>query len=138
MSPCYERMTASLQESGVNIILADTDGNCTELIPLFIECGVNGLYPMEVQAGMDVVKVGETFPGLRIWGGLDKRKLAGGADQIEAEVASKVRPMMRRGGYIPFADHLIPPDVSWENFVYYRRCLAEAVGGRCSEISGKS
>jgi len=25
---------------------------------------------------------------------------------------------------VPFADHLVPPDVSWENFSHYRRALA--------------
>jgi hypothetical protein len=33
--------------------------------------------------------------------------------------------MVSRGGYIPMGDHQIPPDVSWENYLYYRQQLAE-------------
>ena len=31
--------------------------------------------------------------------------------------------MLRRGGYIPHADHFVPPDVSFEDFSYYRKRL---------------
>jgi hypothetical protein len=33
--------------------------------------------------------------------------------------------MASQGGYIPMADHQVPPDVSWDNYLYYRRRLAE-------------
>ena len=55
MTPYYKQITDFLKGKGVNIILVDTDGNCAELIPLFLEAGATGLYPMEVSAGMDVV-----------------------------------------------------------------------------------
>ena len=32
------------------------------------------------------------------------------------------------GGYIPAADHSIPPDVSFDNFKFYLDCLADLVG----------
>jgi hypothetical protein len=33
----------------------DSDGNVEELIPLWLEVSINLVYPMEVQAGIDVV-----------------------------------------------------------------------------------
>ncbi len=30
-----------------------------------------------------------------------------------------------KGGYVPGCDHAIPPDVSWDNFMYYRKLLNE-------------
>ena len=34
---------------------SDSDGRIDDLIPIWIEAGINGLWPFEVQAGMDVV-----------------------------------------------------------------------------------
>jgi uroporphyrinogen decarboxylase len=31
--------------------------------------------------------------------------------------------MLQQGGYIPYVDHFVPPDVSWDNFLYYRQQL---------------
>jgi hypothetical protein len=31
---------------------------------------------------------------------------------------------MKDGGYIPGCDHAMPPDIPWENYVYYRELLS--------------
>ncbi|MBI2941732.1 MAG: hypothetical protein HYY04_14975 [Chloroflexi bacterium] len=125
--PAYQRLTGFLRDSGVDIILVDSDGNCSALIPLWIEGGVNVLFPLEAQAGMDPQAVRERFPRLRLFGGIDKRALALGPEAIDAELRRKL-PLVKHGGFIPQADHSIPPDVSWENYRYYRRRLGELVG----------
>lgn len=127
MLPAYKRFTSFLRDYGVENIMCDTDGNCWELIPLFLEGGVTGLYPMEVAADMDVVEVRRVFPNLQITGGIDKRVIAVGKEAIERELNDKVPRMLKRGGYIPFADHNIPPDVSWAHILYYRQRLANLV-----------
>jgi uroporphyrinogen decarboxylase len=50
-------------------------------------------------------------------GGLDKRALAESKAAIEREV-DKARRAVKLGRYIPGFDHLIPPDVPWDNFRY--------------------
>ncbi len=35
--------------------------------------------------------------------------------------------MLEHGGFIPYMDHLVPPEVPWENFVYYRERLNEMI-----------
>jgi hypothetical protein len=125
MMPYYKRLIAFLRDHGVKNFCVDTDGNCWSLIPLFLECGMTGMLPFEVQAGMDIVEVRKAYPHLQIYGGLDKRKLAIGKQAIDQELETKLVPLLKQGGYVPFADHLIPPDVSWENFCYYRRRVAE-------------
>jgi hypothetical protein len=127
MLPFYQRLTDFLKDSGVKVILVDTDGDLSQLIPLFIEGGVTGIYPWEVNAGMDVVEVRKAYPRLQLLGGIDKTQLALGKEQIDRELARRVPALLPLGGYVPYVDHLVPPDISWENFVYYRERLADLV-----------
>ena len=39
----------------------------------------------------------------------------------------KVKEMSKFSGYIPFGDHLIPPNVSWENYKYFRQNIKEVI-----------
>jgi len=41
----------------------------------------------------------------------------------EDQVMSKVPALLASGGYIPFVDHAVPPDVSFENFCYYMELI---------------
>lgn len=129
MLPAYKRFISFLKNNGVENIIVDTDGNCWKLIPLFIEGGVTGLLPMEVAAGMDVVKVRKKFPKLQIMGGIDKRVLAKDKSFIDKELESKVPFMLKHGGYIPHVDHNVPPDVPFDNFVHYKRKLEKIMEG---------
>lgn len=122
MVPYYKKLTGFLKEKGVNVIFVDTDGYCMEIIPLFIEAGVTGIYPIEVSCGMDLLEVRKHFPELRLMGGIPKSEIGKGKSKID-EILEPVEKVLVGGGYIPFGDHLIPPDVGWENFKYYREKL---------------
>jgi len=41
---------------------------------------------------------------------------------------SKVPFLIKQGGYIPYIDHAVPPDVSLENYIYYLNLLKEIFG----------
>jgi uroporphyrinogen decarboxylase len=62
-----------------------------------------------------------------MYGGMDKRVPAKGKTAIDQELDSKIPFMLRQGGYIPYLDHLIPPDIPWDNFVYYRNRLNKLI-----------
>lgn len=124
--PGYQKLTNFLKEYGVKIINVDSDGDVWKLIPLWIEGGVNVLYPFEVVAGMDVVEVRETFPNLGIMGGIDKRAIAQGREAIDRELEG-VPFMLKHGGFIPTIDHMVSPDISFENFSYYRQRLQQMI-----------
>jgi len=125
--PYYSRVTGFLRAHGVDIVFVDTDGDCRQLIPGFLKAGVRGLYPFEVQAGMDIVEIRKQYPELLIQGGLDKNKVAEGKEAIDLELESKLPFMLAHGGYIPYCDHLVPPTVSWANFQYYREKVRQYI-----------
>lgn len=122
MIPYYKKFTSFLRGKGIDLIFVDTDGNCYDLIPLFLEGGMTGMYPMEASCGMDIVKVRKDFPGLIMMGGIQKSELVFGKARID-ELLAPVEAVLKTGGYIPYCDHFIPPDVSFENFSYYRNML---------------
>ena len=126
MLPYYKRMTGFLKEHGVDVICVDTDGKCYDIIPFFIEAGVNTMLPFEVHCGMDVAKVRKMFPELGIMGGMPKSSIVKGKEAIDAFLAP-VEDVLKTGGYIPFGDHFIPPEVPFEEFSYYRTRLNEII-----------
>jgi uroporphyrinogen-III decarboxylase len=127
MIPYYKRLCGFLKENGVKVIHVDTDGDARKIIPLFLEGGVTGVFPLEVIAGMDVKALREEFPKLQLIGGVDKLNLISGKDAIDNELDNKIKPTLKKGGFIPTVDHLVPPEVSWGNFSYYRRRLNEII-----------
>jgi uroporphyrinogen decarboxylase len=129
MMPCYDRISAFARAAGVRIISVDTDGDCRELVPVMMKHGINMFFPFEVQAGNDILWYREHYPTLGIMGGLDKCALARTKKEIDREI-EKTSLMMRHGRYIPGFDHLIPPNVPWENFCY----AAEQIKQLCYEI----
>jgi uroporphyrinogen-III decarboxylase len=126
MTPRYRKIIDLLKSKGVNLFFVDTDGYVEDLIPLFLESGINGMYPFEQQAGNDLIKIRKNYPELRIIGGFNKNILSKSINEIDLEL-EKMSYLIRKGGYIPTADHHIPPDVPWENFRYYRKRLKEII-----------
>jgi len=123
MLPRYRRVVDFLRGRGVEFIVLDSDGDITKLIPIWIDAGINILYPFEAQCGMDVNEIRREYGrDLRIWYGIDKRALIHGPETIDAEL-ERVAPLVAEGGYIPGLDHSIPPDVSFANYCYYMEKL---------------
>ncbi len=122
MLPYYKRIIDFLKARGVDIIFVDTDGDCNVLIPLYMSVGVTGMYPFEVHCGRDIVKVRKEYPTLQISGGVPKSEITKGKQRID-QILEPVEEVLKTGGYIPFGDHFIPPDVPWEEFKYYRTRL---------------
>ena len=127
MTPVLKRVTRRLNEAKIKIIMVDCDGNVDQLIPLWLDARVNLVYPMEVAADCDVNRYRREFGrDLLMIGGIDKRALRDGCTkaQIEAEVRSK-EALIRDGGYAPFVDHAVPPDVPFASFKYYMELVRE-------------
>jgi len=125
--PRYRKVVDFLISKGVRFISLDSDGDISSLIPVWLDAGINIIYPFEVQCGMDVNKIRKEYGRvLRMWYGIDKRALATGKEAIDKEI-ERVEPLVKEGGYVPGPDHGIPPDVPYSNYLYYGEKLWELV-----------
>jgi hypothetical protein len=126
--PIYLRWGELIREAGCPIYAMDSDGYIGELIPIWMEAGINACDPIEAAAGNDINAFRARF-GRRMAfrGGVDKRAIAKGDGAIEREM-TRVAPVIADGGYIPGCDHGVPPDVSWPDYVRYTGLLARATG----------
>ena len=126
--PAWKRWGAIIRGAGCPVYSMDSDGYVGELIPIWIEAGVNVCDPMEVAAGNDLVACRRQFGrDMAFRQGIDKRAIAAGGRVLKDEI-ERLRPVIESGGYFPGCDHAIPSDVSWRNFVDYVGLLAQASG----------
>lgn len=119
MVPRYRRITEVLNEHGCDIVYTDCDGNINQLVPLWLEAGVNCMFPVEVAAGTDPIALRDKYgKQVLLLGGVNKRALIEGKEAIRREM-KRIAPYVREGGWIPHVDHRVPPDVTFENYLYY-------------------
>lgn len=128
--PYYQQILRNIRsrQSGSNKHLyfqVDTDGNCNEAIDVYREAGMDVLSPFEIAAGNDVVAIATKYPDLVMIGGIDKRVLAAGPEAIDDYLQGVIPFMVKRGGYIPTCDHGVPDNVSYANYMHYRRRIME-------------
>ncbi len=131
--PYYEQLIANLKARQIDPrrqlhIHVDTDGLANPVIPVYREIGMDVMSPFEVASGCDVVEIGRQYPDLILFGGIDKRVLAQGPAAIDRMVERILPAMRERGGYIPTCDHGVPEEVSYSDYLHYRR--------RCVELGG--
>ena len=128
--PRLRRVIDYYKSHGVRYFAIDTDGNPEALVPLFMDAGVDILWPLERASDQDPVRLRKKFGrSLRLWGGVDKRVLAQDHAAIDAHLEA-LRPVVEEGGYIPTIDHTIPPDVSLDNFLYYMKRKQAVLEGK--------
>ncbi|MCK9356272.1 MAG: hypothetical protein M0R22_03860 [Dehalococcoidia bacterium] len=129
MVPRYKRVTELLHKAGVNSIFVDSDGNLNALIPLWLEAGVNGFWPLECAAGNDAVALRKQYGNdIILAGNMDKRAFLKGEDVLRAEVMLKAPFLLQSGGYFPSLDHLVPPDVPFTMYQLFINLLREVAG----------
>ena len=127
-APCYRAWFEAASAVGTPLFAVDSDGRMDELIPVWMECGINCIDPLEVAAGNDINALRAQYGRkLAFRGGIDKRAMAAGGEVLKAEL-DRVRPVIEDGGYIPGCDHAVPGDVPWANFQDYCLQLAELTG----------
>jgi uroporphyrinogen decarboxylase len=115
----YRRITDLLAKYGCRIVQLDCDGKIDDLIPTWLDSGVNCMFPVEIGDWADPVALRRRWgKGMLMRGGFDKHILARGPEAIRAEVR-RLTPLVEEGAFIPHCDHRVPADVSMANYLIY-------------------
>ncbi|MCI5648554.1 MAG: hypothetical protein MR332_03835 [Fusicatenibacter sp.] len=120
VGPHYKKITTLLNQYGIDIVSVDCDGLIDSLLPIWMENGVNTMFPIEVGTWKASIapwrqKYGQELRGV---GGMNKTVFARDYNAIDEEI-ERLKPLIELGGYIPCPDHRIAPDAKFENVQYY-------------------
>lgn len=119
-APRYKQITSHLRKRGIDIFILESDGNFEILLPQLIACGITAHIPVEAAAGMDPVRLRKEYgKDMALIGGIDKRCIAAGKEEIKRELEKKLPYLVENGGCIPMIDGDLGTDISLENFQYY-------------------
>jgi hypothetical protein len=133
MRPYYDRVIPALRKHGV-IPIVDSDGDITIPAHWFAEAGIDGILPLERQAGVDIAALREAHPAMKFIGHFDKMTMPKGAEAMRREF-ERLLPTAARGGFLVSCDHQTPPGVSIENYRLYVELFREYAdkAGRMSQ-----
>lgn len=118
--PYYKELVDFFHDRGLPVVLHSC-GGVTAAVPLVVQAGFDGLHPMEVKAGCDVIKFAEQHGDKLLFiGGLDVRILESGDRRlIRRSVIDLLDKMKRMGApYVFGSDHSISTNVSYSDFQY--------------------
>jgi uroporphyrinogen-III decarboxylase len=128
--PYYQQLLSNIKSRQIDknrhlYFQVDTDGFASTVIPLYREIGMDFMNPFEVASGCDVVEIAKQYPSLLMRGGFDKRIMAQGKEEIDREIERILPVMKKRGGYMCACDHGVPAEVSFDNYVHFRKRVLE-------------
>lgn len=125
MAPYYRRVIPHLRERGIRVFI-DSDGDITTPASWFEDVGIEGILPLERQAGVDLAILREAHPRQAYIGGFDKMTMTKGEEAMRQEF-DRLLPVARKGGYLISVDHQTPPGVSLEEYQVFLKLFKEYV-----------
>lgn len=102
-------------------VIFHSDGDISEALPMLIEAGFEGLNPMEVKAGCDLLKFAKEYGDKLVFvGGMDVRVLeTNNRDLVRKEALRLIEGMKALNCCFIFgSDHTIPPSVNYDTYRY--------------------
>jgi uroporphyrinogen decarboxylase len=120
VGPHYKRITDTLRETGADLCSLDCDGKIDALVPIWLENGVNVMFPIEVGTWEASIEPWREHYGreVRGVGGMNKTVFGYDRDAVDEEI-ERLKPLVDLGGYIPCPDHRIAPEAQWDLVRYY-------------------
>lgn len=134
MLPYYNRVIPVLKERGV-IPIIDSDGDITSPAYWFEEAGLDGILPLERQAGVDIARLRREHPRMKFIGHFDKMTMNRGEAAMRAEF-ERLLPTAAQGGFLVSCDHQTPPGVSYREYLLYMELFRE-YAGKVGRMSGQ-
>ena len=118
--PAHKKLFDFAHSCGLPVVF-HCDGYVEALIPSLIEAGIDCLQPLEVKAGMDLLKLKQRFGDqIALIGGMDVRVLETNDHKaVETELQSKLPGVMAGSGYVLQVDHSVSPLVDYETYRYF-------------------
>jgi len=128
----YQPILKVLHSFGINTIIYRTYANTRALLPSVVKAGFNCLWACECNPqAMNYHEIRREFGrDLRLIGGIDSDSLRQSQQDIYRSVMELVPELLEDGGFIPLADGRVREDVSFDNYVYYRKLLESVLGIR--------
>lgn len=117
MKPYYRQIIPKIKKHNI-IPIVDSDGDVSVPAYWFEEAGIEGILPLERQAGVDIGKLRAEHPGMRFIGHFNKMTMNKGEAVMRAEF-ERLLPMAAKGGFLVSCDHQTPPEVSCQNYRLY-------------------
>ena len=95
-------------------------GDSRAILDGLVEAGIDAYQPLEVKAGMDVLKLKEKYGNsIAFMGNIDAHNvLTGPKVEMKRDLLNKLKAAIG-SGYIPSSDHSIHSDISPENYDYF-------------------
>jgi len=132
----YQPVLDVLHRFGVSTIIYRTYANTRALLPLVFKAGFNCLWACECNPqAMDYRDIRQEFgKDVRLIGGIDSDSLRQDQHNIHRSIFETVPELLEQGGFIPLADGRVREDVSFPNYIYYRKLL-ESVTRRPNTVA---
>jgi Uroporphyrinogen decarboxylase (URO-D) len=130
MKPYYDMVVPELKKRGIKAII-DSDGDIHDAAFWFEEAGLEGILPLERQAGVDMARLRREHPDQIYLGAYDKMVMNKGEAAMRTEF-ERLLPTAAAGGLIISCDHQTPPGVSLEDYKLYLKLFREY-----ADIAGK-
>ena len=132
LKPAMASLGTFLRENGIAFWMHSC-GAVEALIDDLIECGVQVLNPLQVDAGMDVRPLHERYRNrLAFFGNISVRRMIESKEALLKELEAKV-PIAAEGGFVFHSDHSVPPQVSFERYSWMLKTAREIFGAACKK-----
>ena len=115
--PYYNKIIPKLHERGI-IAIIDSDGDVSIPAYWFERAKLDGILPLERQAGVDIAILRKAHPAMRFIGHFDKMTMNKGEKAMRQEF-ERLLPTAKKGGFLISCDHQTPPGVSYNDYQLY-------------------
>ena len=128
IKPRFASIISAAKEINPEILVFNhCDGDATQLIPEFIEIGVDILNPVQPEC-MDVTQVKKDFGNkMSFWGAVGTQTTMpfGTPDDVRKIVKERIETLGEGGGLLIAPTHILEPEVPWENVLAFFEAVDE-------------
>lgn len=129
VKPYHRRLVEAIKKKTAAKVLVHSDGSIRELLPDFVDIGIDAINPVQVSArGMDSRELKRNFGrDMSFWGAIDSQHVLpfGTPEQVRDEVRTRIRDLGPGGGFVLASCHNIQREVPAENVLAMFDAAAE-------------